>query len=453
MYTNKKIGILGLGREGIASAKFFQNKNEIILFEDKKRQDLPVEVLTKIDRLKSEIYFGGNFPNNLKLDYLIRSPGVRPDHSFLLDKAKKGTKTTSITNIFFEACPCPVIGVTGTKGKGTTSTLICEFLKNQGVTVYLAGNIGLPAIEILPKLDKESIVVLELSSFQLMDLNKSPHIAVILMVTSEHLDWHMSDDEYLLAKQSIVSYQTADDFKIINADFPNSLKIAGKGKGKPVYFSSHKKTEGVFLEEGKIISKISGVAENIIKTEKILLPGSHNLQNVMAATAVAKIYNVENINIEKVLTSFKGLKYRLQLVGEKNKIRFFNDSFSTTPETTIAAIESFPSPKILILGGSSKNSDFSSLGEKIAKDKSIKALILIGQEGERLERAIKKAGKFEGRLAKGLKTMSEIVGKAWKLAKTGDVVILSPACASFGLFKNYEDRGEQFTREVAKIIK
>lgn len=453
MIASKKIGILGLGREGIAAAKFFQNKNKLILLEDKEIQDLPQHLQAEIDRIKAKKYFGGNFPNNLTLDYLTRSPGVRPNHPFLIGQKKKGTKITSVTNLFFQLCPCPIIGVTGTKGKGTTSTLIYELLKSQGLDAHLAGNIGLPAIETLPKLNKKSLVVLELSSFQLMDLGKSPHIAVVLMVTSEHLDWHKSTDEYLVAKQSIVKFQSPADFKVINTDYPNSLKIGKKGPGKPIFFSLNRKKDSVSVEQGKIISRLSPSEESITETEKILLPGKHNLQNVMAAVAVAKLLGVENKNIRKVLVSFKGLKYRLQLVGEKNGIRFFNDSFSTTPETTIAAIESFSSPKILILGGSGKNSDFTTLAKKIVSDDSIKALILIGDEALRIESAIKVAGGFSSIVSKGLKTMYEIVEKSYEFAKSGDVIILSPACASFGMFANYEDRGEQFTREVAKIIK
>ncbi len=452
MVTNKKIGILGLGKEGISAAKYFQNKNEIILLEDKKEKQIEPKILEEIYSVKSENFFTGNFPN-VKFDFLIRSPGVRPDHPYLQAQAKKNVKVTSVTALFFDLCPCPIIGVTGTKGKGTTATLIYELLKTQSKNVYLAGNIGVPAIEILPKLNVESQVILELSSFQLMDLKKSPHIAVILMVTSEHLDWHKTNDEYLIAKYSICAYQKSNDYKIVNSDFENSKTIGEKGSGKLLFFSTRIKTNGLYLDHGKIVSALNGCPKELINIKEILLPGLHNIQNVLAAATVAKILNISDENIKKVLKSFKGLKHRMQLVGHVSGVKYYNDSFSTTPETTIAAIDSFTEPKILILGGSSKKSDFSGLAKKIIDNKTIKALLLIGKEAMKIEETIKKGGKFNGTIIRNLSSMEEIVSNSSKIANKGDIVILSPACASFDMFKNYEDRGNQFIKEVAIIQK
>lgn len=445
MITGKKIAIFGFGLEGASAANHLAEKNRVYVVDEKpesiaKKESVPLSP-------NAVYYFGGNIPENINFDYIIRSPGVRPDNPLLLKLTTKNTIVTSATKIFFDECPCAIIGVTGTKGKGTTSTLIYEMLKNQGKDVYLAGNIGIPALDVLNNLKSSSIVVLELSSFQLIDLKKSPHIAVILMVTSEHLDWHSDVSEYQQAKKAIVKNQSENDFTVINADYPASVEFAKYTKAKKYFFSTANKTDGAYLEGNEIISQINS-RQKIANTADVFLPGRHNLQNVLAATLVAKILEVTNNNIVKVLKTFKGLEHRLELVRELNGVAFYNDSFSTTPETTIAAIEAFKSPKILILGGSSKNSDFSALGEKISTDKSVKAIILIGKEAGRIKDSIKNK---PATVVEGLENIQEITAKAYMLSARGDTIILSPACASFDIFKNYKDRGEQFKKEVMAL--
>lgn len=450
MIVGKKVLIFGFGKEGVAAANYLGKNNKIFVFDQKSKNKIEKKYFTGLKIKNARLYFGKDIPANLQFDYIVRSPGVRPDNQNFQKLVKKGTVLTSATKIFFDESPAQIIGVTGTKGKGTTSTLIYKMLKTQNKEVFLAGNIGLPALEILPKLSKNSLVVLELSSFQLMDLKESPHIAVVLMVTSEHLDWHTDKDEYNQAKESIVSHQNKNDFAVVNQDFPASFDFSKKTRAKIYFFSTKTKANGLYLENGKIISMING-REEICKISEILLPGFHNLQNVLAAITVAKIAKIENKNIAHVLFTFKGLIHRLQLVDQINRVKFYNDSFSTVPETTLAAIESLHQPKILILGGSSKHSDFSALAKKITIDKSIKAIILIGTEALQIQESIEKAGRFTGKLYRQSKNMKEIVAKAASWAQKGDIVILSPACASFDMFKNYEDRGQQFIEEVKKL--
>src|SRR3989344_3225915 len=423
---------------------------KIAVFDEKSKFQIDTEFFKKLKIKNANFYFGGNLPSDLRFDYLVRSPGVKPDNAIVKLLIKNGAILTSSTKIFFDECPTKIIAVTGTKGKGTTATLIFEMLKNQINNVFLAGNIGTPALDILPKVNKQSIVILELSSFQLIDLKKSPHIAVVLMITSEHLDWHQDTAEYCRAKESIVSFQNESDFAIINQDFKASKNFAQNTKAKVYFISTKQKTNGIYLEGDSILSQI-GNHEEIYKSSQVLLPGAHNLQNVVAAVAVAKIQNIKTKNIVQVLKSFKGLIHRLQLVKEINNIKFYNDSFSTIPETTVAAIEAFSQSKILILGGSSKNSDFSLLGQKINQDKSIKAIILVGKEAARIKEAIAKSGGTGAKLIEGAKNMHQIASQAYKEAKNGDVVVLSPACASFDMFKNYQDRGMQFIREVKRL--
>src|SRR3990167_5811176 len=215
MIDNKKIAIYGFGKEGQSCALYLAKKNRITIIDDKNKSDFNSEDLEKFKKLNIKFFFGGKYPQNGDFDFIVRSPGVRPDNINVIRIAKSGAKPISSTTVFFDECPGQIIGVTGTKGKGTTATLIFKFLKTKAKNVFCAGNIGTPMLDILPKLNRQSLVVLELSSFQLIDMRKSPHIAVVLMITSEHLDWHKSTNEYQTAKLPIVKYQKQDDFAIL----------------------------------------------------------------------------------------------------------------------------------------------------------------------------------------------------------------------------------------------
>ncbi len=450
MINNKNIAIIGYGQEGYSTAKYLAQGNNFSVFDDNSKSKIPEAYFKLPPNSNVKFYFGGDNPGNLnKFDLVVRSPGIQLNHPLLNAFVQKNIPITSPTNIFFDNCPSQIIGITGTKGKGTTSTLIYNFLKTKFKDVFLAGNIGTPMLDILPQLSKHSKVVLEMSSFQLIDLKKSPHVAVVLMVTSEHLDWHKNRNEYIEAKRNITKFQTNYDFTVANDDFAASLDISMASKGKILFFSTLKKVKGVYVREDQVISSIQK-EEVVCSTKDVLIPGKHNLQNVCASVAVAKIFNVKNSEIKKVLSSFKGLEHRLQLVRTKNGVKFYNDSFSTTPETTIAAIEAFNAPKILIIGGSSKNADFSTLISKIASESSIKKIILIGQEGEKIHHLLEEVN-YKKMVITRNKTMEDIVKEASESSKSGDVVILSPGCASFDMFKNYKDRGFQFIKFVNSL--
>jgi UDP-N-acetylmuramoylalanine--D-glutamate ligase len=429
----KKIAIVGAGIEGVSSEKFLKEKGAIVTVLDQKQ--------------------GKDYLNNLdKYDLVVRSPGIS------LKKIKdsrlkiKDSKITSQTKLFFDLCPCKIIGITGTKGKGTTASLIYEMLKKAGKDAYLVGNIGRPALDVLDKLNDQSIVVYELSSFQLQDLKKSPHIAVMLMVVLEHLDYHKNLEEYVNAKRNILRFQTSEDFAVLNKDFPacNESDICTEAKIFKVSREQEFLEDGAFVREDFIYFKRDGEEEKIINTKEILLPGAHNLENVCAAIVAASLCGVSKDNIISVLLTFIGLPHRLEVIDTIHGVKYYDDSFSTTPETAIAAIEAFSEPKILILGGSSKNSDFSELGSVISDSESIKAIIGIGLEWEQIRSKIKDQ-RSKIILVEGAKDMETIVKAAFKIAETGDVVLLSPACASFDMFKNYKDRGEKFKHEVLKL--
>ena len=398
-FKNKKIAILGWGVDTQDVEPWL------------KSQEADVTVLDEKDK---------PFGDLTKYDILVRSPGVYRYRSDIVKAENAGTTVTSKTKIFFDLCPCPIIGVTGTKGKGTTSTLIYEILQRclpAGRQVYLGGNIGKGVFEFLPSLAKDSLVVMELSSFQLIDLHKSPHIAVVLMTTSEHMDWHADPDEYIGAKTQITKFQNSKDFVVYNKDYPNSVKIGKQGKAKKISVSG-KDWKG-----------------------QMRLRGEHNRENIAAAVAVAKIFGIRYSVFGKVIKEFRGLEHRLEEVATINGVMYFDDSFSTTPETTIAAVKSFSETLILIVGGSEKGSDFTNLGKVISEAKNLKAV--------RIEKAILNKNL---RIVRNLSNMPDIVKKVSELAKSGDVVLLSPAAASFDMFKNYKERGNRFKEEVKKLV-
>lgn len=446
--SDKKIAILGLGIEGEDGVKFLLSQGvdskNITVFDQKPLEELK----EKISQLGIKNYQLGKdyLKNGLRnFDIIFRSPAFKLSMPEIVEAKKKGAIITSATKLFFDLCPGRIIGVTGTKGKGTTSSLIYQILKEAGKKVFLAGNIGEPMLALLPKLNRESWVVLELSSFQLQDLEKSPYVAVVLFIVSEHLDYHKDFKEYLEAKANIVKYQKKSDFAVLNADNKNSAALAKLTPAKVFWFSRRKKVNGGFVDKGKIFVFDQLVGE--VKDLKIR--GEHNWENVASAVTVGKILGVSLEKIRKAVFSFKGLEHRLELVAKIKGVSFYNDSFSTTPETTIAAVKSFNQPLILILGGSDKGSDYRQMAKEIVSS-TVKTVVLIGQMAPKIKKELLVAG-FKGKIIFRPKTMKEIVEKSFAEAKKGDVVLLSPACASFDMFKNYKDRGWQFKSNVANL--
>jgi UDP-N-acetylmuramoylalanine--D-glutamate ligase len=426
-YKDKKVAVLGLGIEGRDAINFLIDRGaKVTLFDRKEEKDLDFAGLEKdgIEIVSGEKYLEGGLNG---FDYIVRSPGVYRFIPEISEAEKFGAIITSSIKIFFEECPGKIIGVTGTKGKGTTSTLIYEILKADGRDVYLSGNIGKPSLELLPKLNKDSWVVLEMSSFQLIDMDVSPHVAVVLNITEDHLDWHKDRQEYINAKKNIVSHQTMDDFAVVNDDYDLSRSFANYTKAKVFYPSKY----NLSLPDGT----------------KFLLRGEHNLENISAAISVARILGISESIIVKVVENFKGLEHRLELVDTIDEVSFYNDSFATGPQPTIAAINSFTEPETLILGGSDKGLDYKELGKIISEKENVKNIILIGQIGEKIGSEI--SGKNIINLGKA--TMTQIVTEAYKLTPKGGVVILSPAAASFDMFKNYKERGNQFKDAIFSL--
>lgn len=402
---------------------------------------VPESVTTKL---------GSDYLSGLEqFDIVFRSPGI----SFLRPEIQRlmGSRTvvSSMTKYFFEHCPTKIIGVTGTKGKGTTASLITEILRHSGRKVFLGGNIGVPAVSFLDEVHSDDIVVLELSSFQLADLETSPHIAVVLNVTSEHMDYHTSVEEYRESKYSIMAYQEANDFAVLNADYPYSQEFSSLGDGEKLYVGFD-----MCLKGDRVM--------NVIDRGEIALLGRHNLENIFPSIRVAKLLRVSDEIIARVLREFRGLPHRLEPVmieGERGEhvISCYNDSFSTTPESCIAACATFEElgrPFFLLAGGSEKGSDFSELGTRLSEMKFLKKIYVMGPSGTRITEAV--AGNNPSSdLVESVGSLREGVQRAYDSAKVlpEAVILMSPAAASFNEFKNYKERGEIFKMLVKEIVK
>ena len=424
---NKKILIVGRGIEGKAAWTYLSSHLE----------GGKLDVVDQKD--------GSNYLDKQKnYDVAIKSPGVKPELITI--------PYTTATNIFLSNAKGKVIGITGTKGKSTTSTLIYKMLKKQGFDAYLGGNIGKSSLDFIDKLNNNSWTVLEMSSYQLFDVVQSPHIAVVLMITSEHLDYHKTQQNYVDAKRNILRFQTSSDFAVINRDYPASQESGIYTKAKVFSISRERECKnGSFVRDDAIWMSKDGKKEKIIEVKKIKLLGRHNLENVCAASCAAILAGVSKTNIAKVLTEFGGLEHRLEFVGEKNLISFYNDSLATVPEASIQALEALPATETLIAGGHDRGLDYSSFAQYLSK-RQIKTLILFPPTGKRIWEEICKIVSESSRPEKfDVKTMKQAVRIAASKTTAGKICLLSPASASFGIFKDYKDRGEQFKKEITKL--
>lgn len=430
----KKIALVGFGRENESAYRHFARQgHDITIFDESLSPALPVPsgVKANLGKDKTSLLFEGGF------DLVLRTPPINPSRL-------RGLPVWSATREFFAQCPAPIIGVTGTKGKGTTASLIDSILRAAGIKCHLVGNIGKPALDILDNLKGDEVVVYELSSFQLWDMEQSPQTAVVLMIEPDHLDVHPSFDDYLRAKGNITRWQKAGDVCVYLGKNSYSRQLAELSSGDKLPFGQ---PPGAYTREGYFWMN----EQKICSIQQIKLPGAHNLLNACAAITAAWRFTNDPRAIAKGLALFEGLDHRLKLVGEVAGAAYYDDSIATTPGSAIAAIRAFKRPKILILGGSDKGAYFGGLIKEIARSRSVKAVIAVGTLGSSIARGLAGAG-FKNVVNLGLDvSMPEVVNRACALAKKGDVVVLSPAAASFDMFKSYEDRGEQFKAAVKRL--
>jgi len=432
------VAIVGYGIEGRSALPYWLEKGaDVTVCDQNPEIELP-------DGVKRQL--GSDYLNNLgRFDVIVRTVGMHP--KIILEK-NPGVKDKITTNLdeFLRVCPTKnIIGVTGTKGKGTTSPLILKMLEAAGKHAFLGGNYGIPAFSFLPRLTEESWVILELSSYMLYDIRHSPHIAVCLMVQPEHLDWHGDTDDYIRAKSNMFAHQNEHDIAIYYAENLDSHKIASNSPGRKITYYAE---PGAYVKNDNIM-----IDETVLcRTDELKLLGKHNWQNVCAA--VTAFWQVEQMPdpIREVLTTFTGLPHRLELIREVEGVRFYNDSFASDPYATMAAIDAIPDKKVLIVGGWDKRMlPLEHFAEHVQKaSSSLRCVMLIGESAARTAEAFQKVG-FTNIHISTAKTMPEIVNEAQKLAQKDDVVLLSPGFPSFDMFKNFEVRGLAFKEVVQNL--
>lgn len=431
-----KIAIAGYGLEGESSFNYWsQDSNNEILVADQNpiNRELPESVKTIIGP--------DAFDNLYGYDLIIRTAGLHPK------KIKTDGKIWSATNEFFAKCPAKIVGVTGTKGKGTTASLIASILEAAGKKVWLLGNIGYPSLDSLPNIKPDDIVVYELSSFQLWDLEKSPHAAVCLLIEPDHLNVHDNFADYVNAKANIRKFQTDDDILVYHPTNVFSKQIADSSTKGKIQRYGIADDGAVYEKEGWFMQ----LEQKICSLSALQLIGRHNVDNACAALSIVKFLGVSDIDIENGLKSFPGLPHRLEFVRELDGVKYYNDSFSSAPPATLAAIKSFDQPEILILGGTDKGGDFHELAYEVSIRKNIKKIFLIGEMRYNLAKVLGAlVGSHEIEIVDD-QTLKPIVEQAKKSAVPGDVILLSPGCASFDMFLNFYDRGDQFRAIVNSL--
>lgn len=439
--------VVGAARSGISSARLLISKGAKVTITDKKGEDAFSAGLSRLKELGINTQFGGHDEAAfLAADLIVVSPGVPMDIPPLKKARKKGVDIISEVELASYFIQAPIIGITGTNGKSTTTTLVGEVAKRDGRHVFVGGNLGTPLSESALSEKKYDLLVCEISSFQLEGIKRfKPHIACILNITPDHLDRYSSMDDYIKAKWRICENQDPSDFAVLNVDDPLLTAEGRLIRPKTICFSRKRRVElGLFIDKGVISSSIEGYTADIIRTDDLLVKGVHNIENAMAATAVSLLAGCKIESVEKTLKEFKGLEHRLEFVREVDGVRYINDSKGTNVGAMVKSLEGFDSPIILIAGGRNKGGDFSLIKDQVAK--KVKGLILIG-EARKLLRSI-----FDGitDIAEA-EDMLDAVRLAREKGRGGDVVLLSPGCASFDMFRDYEERGRAFKEIVNNI--
>ena len=450
--NNKKIALCGLGVSNFPIAeKLLQYGAQVTVCDKKSEEDLG-EMAKKLKIKNASFKTGEDYLKNIKADIIFRSPGI----SFSLDEFNEYRKNniiiTSEMEIFFEYCPAKIIGITGSDGKTTTSSIIYEMLKEEGKKVFLGGNIGAAMIPQLEKMDEDSYVVIELSSFQLISMRKSPEIAVVTNVAPNHLDIHKDYKEYIDAKINIFSHQNAFNKTVLNFDNDITNGFKEMTRGKTTFFSRKSKEIpfGAYVNDGIIYYTDGKKQTRIMSTDEINLPGEHNIENYLAS--ITALWNIVSVKtMQKVAKTFKGVEHRIEFIKELDGVKYYNDSIASSPTRTIAGLKAFNKKIILIAGGYDKKIPFDKLGIEI--NKYVKHLILTGPTSEKIIESVKKAENYTENInilkAENLQHAAE---KAQELAEPNDIVTLSPACASFDAFNNFAERGNAF-KEIIKNLK
>lgn len=450
-FKDLKILVLGMGKSGLAAAKILAMIGAEVTITDSRPFNEMEEMFKQLSGWPIKKIHQDTLEINKKsFDLVVTSPGIPSWAKPIKEAHSKGIPILSEIEAAYLLSRGKMIAITGTNGKTTTTALIGQLLKEAKIPSTVAGNIGIPLIEEVVQKPSAHLFVVEVSSYQLEWAKEfHPKIAVLTNLTPDHLDRHGTMENYLAMKARIFQNQTKDDYTILNYDDPSIRGLATDTLGQVIFFSRwHKLDKGVYVQGDAIFHNLTGKEEEIIPVAQVAMPGVHNLENALAAVAVGKVLGLANGQMAKTLETFGGVAHRLEKVAIINGVEFINDSKGTNPESSIKALDAFQKPIVLIAGGSSKGQvDFSGFAEKI-KDR-VKELVLVGDTAEEILNAVQRVGFKQARIVSQL---SEAVYLAAKLAKPGDIVLLSPACASFDFFQNFEHRGEVFKKLVDDLV-
>lgn len=450
---NRRVAIIGLGVSNLPLIDYMYNIGaKVTVFDNKVIDQIPKEIVDKITEYSMDFSFGSNSLSKLVgFDIIFRSPSCLPTVPELAAEMDRGAIVTTEIEMLMEMAPCKIIGITGSEGKTTTTSLVYAILKEAGYNCYLGGNIGTPLFTKLSEMLPEDILILELSSFQLMNMKVSPNISVITNITPNHLNIHSSYDEYIDAKKTIMDYQTEDDIVILNYDNEVTYRLARFAKGKCIYFSRKNKLDNGYIVDDTIIKECEDkLRKHILNTKDLKLRGGHNHENICAALAATRtLVNPEEA--VRTICNFNGVEHRLEFVREINGVKWYNDSASSSPTRTIAGLNAYDEDIVLIAGGYDKNLDYEPIAKPIT-DK-VKALILMGNTAQKIFDVVKAELETQGREIPiyMCDEFEQTLAIAHKVAESGDVVLFSPASASFDMFKDFADRGRKFKALVNTI--
>lgn len=446
---NKKVLVIGIARSGVAVAKFLVDKGTRVVLTDKKNLQELAGTLREVPTGQVEI-ITGRYPDidGGNYDFLVVSPGVPLTIPPVQRARELGIPVLSELELAYRFARSPMIAITGTNGKTTTTTLIGEIFRNAGVRVCVGGNIGLPLALEVEKYGPEDVIVAEVSSFQLECIEKfRPKVGLLLNFTPDHLDRHGTMENYVAAKARIFENQDQSDYTVLNYDDPGVAAMGAKTPGKVIFFSRlHKLEQGIFVENGNIILKLGAAPVKIIAAKDVFIKGAHNLENALAAAAAAYAMGIPSEVIGRTLREFRGVAHRLELVAEIDGVKYINDSKGTNPDASIKALEAYDEPIVLLAGGRNKGSDFTEFAQKVKE--RVRALVILGECKAEIKEAVSKTG-FTA--IHDAADFDDAVRTAAKIATTGQIVLLSPACASWDMFKDFEERGERFKEVVSSL--
>ena len=447
---DKTVAVIGIGVSNEPLIRLLLERGIVVTACDKKDRAALGKLGDELEAAGCQLRLGEDYLQGLKHDVIFRTPGMRPDLPELVEAVANGAQLTSEMEVFFDVCPCPMIAITGSDGKTTTTTIVAELLKAAGKNVHLGGNIGHPLLAETSAMKADDIAVLELSSFQLMTMKRSPGIAVVTNISPNHLDVHKDYQEYIDAKENIFTHQSINDIAVFNADNDVTAKEADRAIGHVRRFSRRKELEdGVFLRGDEIISRQNGRERCVMTVSDIKLPGVHNIENYLAAIAAVDGM-VSDETIRTFARSFGGVEHRIELIRTRNGVRWYNDSIASSPNRTIAGLRAFSEKVILIAGGKDKGISYDELGPVL--NEHVKLLILCGATGGVIRRSTEKAENYTGLEIVDVEDYQEAVRLADSRSGEGDVVILSPASTSFDRFTNFMERGRVF-KEIVNQLK